>query len=971
MLLGAAAAAVVAGLVPSSARATAFVWDSTKVGAQNWQDNANWGGAGFPNAGTDTADFRVGLASNLAVDVGAPSVTVGSLFIGGTGPAVTTDIVGTGQLRLGDGTVANVISQGTAGAVNQVSAPTIVLNNFTLDATSTSNFTFAGPIQLETNNRNVTNNAPAPGGVGPVLRIGNNAASEIRLYDALDPTMARTFTFDGAANSVTEINGTFNRGPNNVGTFAYSTGSGIAGATFIYNTPQTVNTALQRATYVVNDNLAFGAGTLTVAGAGTLTQTLSFTHTNGNNATWSGTVTSTKPGGVTIPNMIIVGNSMAFAGGENIVLSGAMTQGNNRAVGNAIASGSSLTFTPDPVSNPTGISIGISRVLGDGNRTWIAEGTGTTIINGLVVNNLTDDTLAASPVINGNFEKRGSGRTELNNGGNTIRGEVRARGGNLVFGAPNSWGTPTGISVQTNGGIWYTPGVGAAGWDDGANSLVAKILPASTGFFAVPASAAGTNFDFSTGNLNLNAKNMGIGADGNVTYTGTVTPDATAGYNWGGNTGTLTLNGDNRMTGASPVTYKNGGTVIVTGSQSYTGVTSIVGANMVTSQAGILTKNLNSTSTTNVFTPTILSISQVAALGAAANDAANLVINGGTLVYTGAAGSSGRLVTVGASGATLDASGTGALALGNAGGVNVTGGTGARTLTLTGSNTGNNSLGGTLADGTLVTDTLAVTKTGVGKWVLGGANTYTAGTTVSAGTLSAAHGDAFAGGALTVADGATGMIEPNTAKGVTLATMNLNTSGKFDLTNNSMVLKTATVAAVQAEIVKAFNAGQWNGAAGLTSSTAATASPAVTAIGFASNGILNRTDFKGVQGLDPDDVLVKYTYYGDSDLNGQTTLDDYTLFLNGYQTAGTTWVQGDYDYNGLVTLDDFTLFLAGYQQQGAPLTALESLINSTPMSSADRALMLAAVQAVPEPTGLALLGLGAAGLLGRRRRQHA
>ena len=66
-------------------------------------------------------------------------------------------------------------------------------------------------------------------------------------------------------------------------------------------------------------------------------------------------------------------------------------------------------------------------------------------------------------------------------------------------------------------------------------------------------------------------------------------------------------------------------------------------------------------------------------------------------------------------------------------------------------------------------------------------------------------------------------------------------------------------------------------------------------------------------------MLVKYTYYGDADLSRATTLDDFTSFLSGYQSAGSAWARGDFDYSGATTLDDFTLFLAGYQRQGTPL----------------------------------------------------
>ena len=103
-------------------------------------------------------------------------------------------------------------------------------------------------------------------------------------------------------------------------------------------------------------------------------------------------------------------------------------------------------------------------------------------------------------------------------------------------------------------------------------------------------------------------------------------------------------------------------------------------------------------------------------IGDSPNAAANLILNGGTLRYTGSGATSDRLFTLGA-GATagaLDASGTGALNLNNTGAMAFTGGTGTRTLTLTGTNTGANTLAAMIGDNTGAT---SLTKTGVGTWV--------------------------------------------------------------------------------------------------------------------------------------------------------------------------------------------------------------------------------------------------------------
>ncbi len=133
-------------------------------------------------------------------------------------------------------------------------------------------------------------------------------------------------------------------------------------------------------------------------------------------------------------------------------------------------------------------------------------------------------------------------------------------------------------------------------------------------------------------------------------------------------------------------------------------------------------------------------------IGISGPAAANLVLDGGTLQYTGAATSTDRLFTVGSTEAggatgTLAASGTGALNFTNTGaiayGTAGTAGTAdqTRTLGLTGTNTGANTLAPSI--GNNGTGAVSLSKTGAGSWTLTGNNTYTGTTTVGGGVLTA------------------------------------------------------------------------------------------------------------------------------------------------------------------------------------------------------------------------------------------
>lgn len=144
-------------------------------------------------------------------------------------------------------------------------------------------------------------------------------------------------------------------------------------------------------------------------------------------------------------------------------------------------------------------------------------------------------------------------------------------------------------------------------------------------------------------------------------------------------------------------------------------------------------------------------------IGASGAGAGSLILNGGTLRYVGAAGSTNRQFTIGAGGATLDASGTGAIVFAGTAPLTFSAANSAQTLTLTGTNTGNNILAAGLTNnGSGLT---SLVKTGVGTWILTNPNSsYTGATTISGGVLGV---DKLANGGLASSIGASSAAASN------------------------------------------------------------------------------------------------------------------------------------------------------------------------------------------------------------------
>ena len=78
-------------------------------------------------------------------------------------------------------------------------------------------------------------------------------------------------------------------------------------------------------------------------------------------------------------------------------------------------------------------------------------------------------------------------------------------------------------------------------------------------------------------------------------------------------------------------------------------------------------------------------------------------------------------------------------------------------------------------------------------------------------------------------------------------------------------------------------------------------------------------DSGGAVAVNNTDVLVKYTYFGDADLDGTVdNSNDYLLWLNGYSNHLTGWLNGDFDYSGAVdNSSDYLLWLNALANQGS------------------------------------------------------
>lgn len=471
-----------------------------------------------------------------------------------------------------------------------------------------------------------------------------------------------------------------------------------------------ISNTVANANHTINNAIAFNetapqisvgtSGTLTLGGLltnGTGASTANVILANGtllptnSENSFSGIFNVRGNGTVIVSQMADGGSNSQIGAGSRITLGNGTADGTLRYIGPTVSTNRSFQFgsntsaaggatiTADgtgPISFSSGTfnvspggGVDVTRIV-----TLSGTNTGDNTISGVIIDNN-----GSAPIA---LTKSGSGTWVLL-GNNTYSGttNLSSSGGTLVIGHGNALGGTTAGTIVAN--------LAAVG-------LQGNITTAEP--FTITGNGAGN-----TGSL--------YNVSGNNTISGPVTLAATAGV--GATSGTLTLS--NSVSGAFQLRKLQAGTVVLTGSNTYTGTTSVQGGTLVIGHANALGSTAVGTVVSNNMTLALQGSITTAAEPVQIQGTG--VGGGGALVNLSGANTLSGPVTLAADTTVAATSGT---------------------LTLS------NAVGGGFN----------LTKAGVGTVVLGGANTYTGDTIVSAGVLRLGANQATAAtNSLTVSSG--------------------------------------------------------------------------------------------------------------------------------------------------------------------------------------------------------------------------
>jgi len=191
----------------------------------------------------------------------------------------------------------------------------------------------------------------------------------------------------------------------------------------------------------------------------------------------------------------------------------------------------------------------------------------------------------------------------------------------------------------------------------------------------------------------------------------------------------------------------------------------------------------------------------------------------------------------------------------------------------------------------------------------------------------------------------------NSASGTSVVnSLTIATGAALDLTNNSMVIDYTGALGTMVGDVRTHM---------LSNRLITSNADASHRLGYGDNAVLSKTTFGG-QTVDTSSVLVKFTYGGDANLDGQVDVTDLGALATSWQTSAP-WTGGDFNYDGFVDVSDLGILATDWQLGvGSPLGR----------GSFDLALASVGLGAVSVPEPVSLLNIVSIALVGLRARRR-
>jgi autotransporter-associated beta strand protein len=289
-------------------------------------------------------------------------------------------------------------------------------------------------------------------------------------------------------------------------------------------------------------------------------------------------------------------------------------------------------------------------------------------------------------------------------------------------------------------------------------------------------------------------------------------------------------------------------------------------------------------------------------------------------------------------------------------------------------------------------------------------NTYTGGTVINGGTLNIAAAGALPAGGTVVNNAALNILANSTSGNISGAgtltvgspakltiaagtgtsaqgALIINPGATLDITSNNLAINYGAApdpaATIRGYLKSGSNGGIWTGT-GLTSSVVAAQVAATIAahtggvygIGYVDGGVDNNQSAKALVHAVGNQSVYTPALIGDTNLDGSVTFIDLGIVAQNLGAINTDWEHGDFNYDGTTNFLDIGLLAQNLNRTVLNTPLSELIPDASPAVAAQWNLAVAEIQAnqtvptnVPEPGMIGLLGLGAAGLLTRRRRR--